>query len=264
VTSFVVCSACGTRIKAGRPHCLRCFEPLPLPGAPSRPSIFEALTWSSGTKVMAGAAALLTALSLVIIWQTSPQGVSAASRSAPVQAPTATAAARPGPAAAPAPAAQEQPEPVRPANGDEPFLDTPSSPSDGDGAVYRETWDHFKLARSAADEGKWTRAIQEYSVAARLSRSDAAAQYNLALAFHRRGDERDAIATFHKALALAPDAAAFRLPLAAAYENVGQFADAAREYRAFVAAAPESRGAERARSRIEALSTGSSGAGGSP
>jgi tetratricopeptide (TPR) repeat protein len=158
---------------------------------------------------MAGAAALLTALSLLIIWQTSPQRVTAESRSAPVQAQTATAAARPRPDAPPPPTVEAPPEPVRPANGDEPFLDTPSGPSDGDGAVYRETWDHFKVARTAADAGKWTRAIQEYGVAARLSRSDAAAQYNFALALHRRGDERDAIARFHKAVALAPDAAAF-------------------------------------------------------
>ena len=211
---------------------------------------------------MAGAAASLTALSLVIIWQTSPQEVAAASRSTTGQAQTATAAARPRPAA-PAPLPVEaQPEPVRPANGDEPFLDTPSGPSDGDGAVYRETLDHFKVARTAADQGKWTGAIHEYGVAARLSRSDAAAQYNLALALHRRGDERDAIATFHKAVALAPDAAAFHLPLAAAYENVGQFADAAREYRVFVAAEPQAPGADRARGRLEALSTGNSGGAG--
>lgn len=264
MTSFVVCPACGTRIKAGRPHCLRCFEPLPLPGTSLRPSIFVALTWSPGTKLMAGAAASVTALLLLILWQTSPTWSTAASQSTPVQAQTAIAVARPQLVSAPPPPAEERPEPVRPANGDEPFLDTPSGPSDGDGAVYRETWDHFKVARSAADAGQWTHAIQEYAVAARLSRSDAAAQYNLALALHRRGDERDAIATFQRAVALAPAAAAFHLPLAAAYENVGQFADAAREYRVFVAATPQGRDADRARVRIEALSTGNSGAVGSP
>jgi len=261
VTSFVVCPACGTRIKAGRPHCLRCFEPLPLPGALMRPSIFVALTWSPATKLMAGAAASLAALSLLIIWQTSPQRISAESRPAPVQAQTATAAARPRSDAPPPPAVEAPSEPERPANGDEPFLDTPSGPSDGDAAVYRETSDRFKVARTAADAGKWTRAIQEYGVAARLSRSDAAAQYNFALALHRRGDERDAIATFHKAIALAPNTAAFHLPLAAAYENVGQFADAAMEYRTFVAAVPQAPEADRVRGRLEALSTGSSGGG---
>jgi tetratricopeptide (TPR) repeat protein len=226
-----------------------------------RPSIFEALAWSPATKLMAGAGASLAALSLLIIWQTSPQRVTAESRPAPVQAQTTTAAARPRPDAPAPPTVEAPPEPVRPANGDEKFLDTPSSPSDGDGAVYRETLDHFKVARTAADEGQWTRAIQEYGVAARLSRSDAAAQYNFALALHRRGDERDAIATFHKAIALAPDATAFHLPLAAAYENVGQFADAAREYRTFVAAAPQAPEADRVRGRLEALSTGNSGGG---
>jgi hypothetical protein len=251
-----VCPACGTRIKAGRPHCLRCFEPLPLPGEKPRPSILVSMTWTRGTKAMAGAGASLVALCLAIIWQTTPSSATSVSPSAPAapRAIPAVTSRRPPPA--PAATTEPRPEPVRPPNGDEPFLDTPSGSTDGEGASYEETLDHFKAARAAVDAGNWTRAIEEYGAAARLSRTDAAAQYNLALAFHRRGDERDAIATFHKAIALAPNAAVFHLPLAAAYENVGQLADAAREYRVFVADAPEAPGADRARSRLEALSTG--------
>jgi hypothetical protein len=259
----VVCPACGTRIKSGRPHCLRCFESLPLPGSSPRPSILVSMTWSRGTKAMAGAGASLAALCLVVIWQTAPSQSTGVSRTAPVQVRAVTGGTPRRPAPEPANVVPRS-EPVRPPNGDEPFLDTPSGSSDGDGAAYRETLDHFKVARAAVNEGKWTRAIEEYGVAARLSRSDAAAQYNLALALHRRGDERDAIATFQKAVALAPAAAAFHLPLAAAYENVGQFADAAREYRAFVDAAPEARDADRARTRLGALTTGNSGSGGTP
>ena len=34
MAGYVVCQACGTRIKAGRGHCLKCFEPLPHPDDP--------------------------------------------------------------------------------------------------------------------------------------------------------------------------------------------------------------------------------------
>ena len=254
---FVVCPACGTRIKAGRAHCLRCFESLPDPDAMPLPSILVSLGWSRGTMWIGAAAASVAALALVaIIWRTAPEAIDDRARPAPA-AVIAAASGRPAPA--PGDVADALPEPVRPPNGDEPFLDTPSSPSDGDVARYRQTLDHFKLARAAADAGKWTHAIEAYGEAARLSQSDAAAHYNLALAFHRRGDERDAIAAFHKAVALAPDAAAFHLPLAAAYENVGQLGDASREYRAFVAAAPEAPEADRVRTRLAALSTGDTG-----
>ena len=31
MSGYVVCRSCGTRIKAGREFCLKCFEPLPHP-----------------------------------------------------------------------------------------------------------------------------------------------------------------------------------------------------------------------------------------
>ena len=261
MTEYVVCPACGTRIKAGRGHCLRCFEPLPAPGTVPPPSILTSLGWSRDKQLIVGAAAALAALALlVIIWQTAPEPPDGAAQDVPVQSRAATAPASTAPAAAPSATVETRPEPSRPPNGDEPFLDRPHGTADGDGVRYQELVEHFRLGRAAADGYQWTRAIDEYGAAARLSPGDAAAQYNLALALHRRGDERDAIAMFQKAIALAPDDAVFRMPLAAAFENVKQRADAVREYRAFLAAAPNAPEAERARERIEALSVGDSGA----
>ena len=37
MSGFVVCPNCGARIKAGRGHCLRCFETLPVEGAEEAP-----------------------------------------------------------------------------------------------------------------------------------------------------------------------------------------------------------------------------------
>lgn len=261
MTEYVVCPACGTRIKAGRGHCLRCFEPLPLPGTLPQPSILTSLGWSRGRQLIVGSVVTLAALALLcVIWQTAPQQTDDAAQPVPVQARAGAAPVPAAPATTPVATVESRAEAVRPPNGDELFLDRPRGTADGDGPHYQELVEHFRLGAAAADAYQWTRAIDEYGAAARLSPGDAAAQYNLALALHRRGDERDAIATFHKAIALAPDAAVFRMPLAAAFENVKQRADAVREYRAFLAAAPNAPEAERARERIEALSVGDSGA----
>jgi len=253
----VVCPACGTRIKAGRGHCLRCFEDLPAPGTPVPPSILVSLGWSRGKQAAVAGAALSAALALlVVIWQTSPETAAKGADPVPGKPRTVPVTAAAAPVSTAAATVGTRPEPARAPNGDEPFLDTPRGPSEGDGTAYQQTWDHFKTGRAAADARQWTRAIEAYGAAARVSPKDAAAQYNYALALHRRGDERDAIATFQKAIALAPDDPAFHVPLGAAFENVGQSADAAREYRAFVTAAPNAPDAERVRGRIEALATG--------
>ena len=47
---FVVCPSCGTRIKAGREFCLRCFEPLPTPERPVQPTIWVSLGLSDTKK----------------------------------------------------------------------------------------------------------------------------------------------------------------------------------------------------------------------
>ena len=274
MTEYVVCPACGTRIKAGRSHCLRCFELLPPPGTVSEPPIWVSLGWSPRKQLAVGISAALAALALVVvIWRTQPQqaddadagAVPPAASVAPSRAPAAPVAA-PAATAAVSPTGPDAPPPrLRGDEGEEQVIDTPRPPADGDVASasgrYQQTLAHFKLARAAADGGQWTRAIEEYGAASRLSPDDAAARFNLGLALHQRGDERDAIAAFQKAIALEPGAMAFHVPLGAAFERVGQIADAVREYKAFVATAGDSGEADRVRNRIELLSTGNPGSG---
>ena len=73
MSGFVVCKACGTRIKAGRGHCLRCFAPLPDPDVPVRPPLSESLGLSrnQGMLFAAGTAVAVVLLAMVI-WQTWP------------------------------------------------------------------------------------------------------------------------------------------------------------------------------------------------
>src|ERR1044072_531627 len=71
MSGFVVCPACGARIKAGRGHCLRCFETLPVEGAPEEPQPwYRSLQLSQGTTLIAGVALTLAALLLsALIWE---------------------------------------------------------------------------------------------------------------------------------------------------------------------------------------------------
>lgn len=264
MTEFVACPACGTRIKAGRAHCLRCFEPIPAPGTSPPPSIGVSLGWSPGKQLMVLGGAAVVALALVVvIWQTrleTPDDIPSQTTAQPAPPPPAAPARSPR-VTAPVTVVEPRVEPERPPNGDERFIDSPGASTDGDTNRLEQIADHFRVGRAAADANQWSRAIEAYGAAARLSPSDPAAQYNFALALHRRGDERDAVAAFLRAIVLAPNEAAFRLPLAAAYENLGQAADAVREYRTFLVAEPNDPDVGRVRGRIEALSMGAPASG---
>ena len=71
MSGFVVCPNCGARIKAGRGHCLRCFETLPVQGAPEAPEAwYRSLQVSQGTTLIAGVALTLAALLVsALIWE---------------------------------------------------------------------------------------------------------------------------------------------------------------------------------------------------
>lgn len=116
MSGFVVCRSCGTRIKAGRGHCLKCFEPLPDPDEPVRLPLSESLGLSRNQEIMlAVGTAVAVALLAVVIWQTWPtsdsdeaQPVSMpVSSAAPVQTPPVPALSdAPGQAAAESPAVE--------------------------------------------------------------------------------------------------------------------------------------------------------------
>src|SRR5258708_2273888 len=73
MSGYVVCQACGTRIKAGRPFCLKCFGPLPDPQAAVKIPLWETLGLSAPQKAMLGGAGVLVVAGLLfVIWQTRP------------------------------------------------------------------------------------------------------------------------------------------------------------------------------------------------
>src|SRR4029079_7536765 len=97
-----VCPQCGTRIKAGRAHCLRCLADLPAPDAPLRLPVWVSLGLSQQQQVTLGIVASVIVFALVaVIWQTTPGAVDDVPRPAPELA---TAPPRP-----PAPEPSEAP-----------------------------------------------------------------------------------------------------------------------------------------------------------
>ena len=100
MSGFVVCPACGSRIKAGRGHCLRCFETLPVEGAPEEPpSWFRSLKLSQGATLIAGVVLTLAALLFsALIWERATPAVDDVARPAPSTGKTTLAKA---PASAP-------------------------------------------------------------------------------------------------------------------------------------------------------------------
>jgi Flp pilus assembly protein TadD len=76
--------------------------------------------------------------------------------------------------------------------------------------------------------------VEQYRVASDLFPSDYPTQYNLAMALHKKGDDRAAIPEFEKAIGLAPGEPSFHLSLGISLEQVGRTTEAAREYRIFL------------------------------
>src|SRR5260221_13724812 len=73
MSGYVVCQACGTRIKAGRPFCLKCLGPLPDPKAAVKSPLWESLGLSTPQKAMLGGVGVLVVAGLLfVIWQTQP------------------------------------------------------------------------------------------------------------------------------------------------------------------------------------------------
>ena len=76
LNEFVVCPSCGTRIKAGREFCLRCFGPLPTAERPIKPPVWVSLGLSDTKKqVVAGVVAAAVISLGAVIYVTEPQEV---------------------------------------------------------------------------------------------------------------------------------------------------------------------------------------------
>jgi Flp pilus assembly protein TadD len=208
VSGFVVCQACGTRIKAGRGHCLKCFAPLPDPEEFVPPPLSESLGFSRNAQlgIWAGATFAATLLAFTI-WQTwpvrgddiaqpaDPASVAAAPR-APVPAPTTDA-----PEAAGRPAAE-------------------SSPADVGGGT----------TLAAADPNlEATRADYEQKLSAQPK--DPVLLNKLGEILERIGQVDEAAARFARAVSIQPLDATYRINLARAAGELGQMDRSVDQYR---------------------------------
>jgi Tfp pilus assembly protein PilF len=112
----------------------------------------------------------------------------------------------------------------------------------------------MNFANLAAALGQWGRAIDQYRETLLLARQDYAAQYALAIALQRKGDDELAIAEFTKARRLKQGEPAIALGLAASLERIGRKDEAVREYRDFLALQPNSSDADKVRVHLSTLS----------
>lgn len=290
MSGFVVCQSCGTRIKAGRKFCLRCFEPLPDPDAPVRTALWVSLGLSGGQQLILGVVVALAVVALVVvIWSRAPGPVDDLARPA---APSSTPASPDVSASADAPAVQppapdrlnrDSEAPVDPALQSardayeqqlaaqpddaetlnklgqllERMGDADEAAARFEGAVAlvpRKSDYRLNLARAASELGQWDRAVDQYREARRLLPNDYATQYGLALALQKKGDDQTAITEFEKARRLGPAEPGVPLALGASFERAGRTADAVREYRRFIEMQPKSADAERLKARLARLS----------
>lgn len=291
MSGFVVCQSCGTRIKAGRKFCLRCFEPLPDPDAPVRTPLWVSLGLSGGQQLILGIVVAIAVVALlVVIWNTAPGPMDDLAR--PAVAPSSTPASPDVSASAAAPTVQP-PAPDRLNRNSEPTVDPAlqsardayeqqlaTQPDDAEtlnklgqllermgnadeaaarferavALVPRKSDYRLNLARAASELGQWDRAVDQYREALRLLPNDYATQYGLALALQKKGDDQTAITEFEKARRLGPAEPGVPLALGASFERVGRTADAVREYRRFIEMQPKSADAERLKARLARLS----------
>ena len=212
---FVVCPSCGTRIKAGREFCLRCYGPLPTSERPLRPPIWKSLGLSQAKVQMIAAAVGALIIGLVaLIWFTAPPAIDDTARPA-----TAPAASRPA-AATPLLSQPQTPAAAENANPSAPFEPTVTA---GPG-----------IDRTALDA---KRALYEEEAAKHPS--DADLLDNLGIVLDQLGRSADAIPWFERAIALSADRPKFHIDLGHAAAGVGLWDRAIGEYREAVRLRPD-------------------------
>ena len=209
MSGFVVCPACGARIKAGRGHCLRCFETLPVEGAPEEPQPwYRSLQLSQGTTLIAGVALTLAALALsAVIWERATPAVDDVARPAlSTTKTTDSKATGRGPLV-------DAPAPIRAPILEPGFLD--ASKATGASAATVD----FAAARSASEQ-------------ALVKRPDDPETLNkLGQALVGLGKIDEAIPRFERATALAPDKWTYHFNLAHAASQLLLWDRAVAEYR---------------------------------
>lgn len=223
MSGYVVCTACGTRIKAGRGHCLRCFEPLPDPDTPILPPIWESLSFSQGKLMIVGAVFSVLVVSLgFMIWSTWPTEVDDIAR------PAGAATATPPPMGAGAPGQA----PAAVAVSDGPitgpgYLPISAVTSDSSRGAPAPAMGDPAAARAAFE-----RALVE-------NPNDPETLNNLGRTLLTLGQTGEAIKRFERAIAIAPGKAAYHFNLARTVALLGHLDQAVAEYREAVRQSPD-------------------------
>jgi tetratricopeptide (TPR) repeat protein len=211
VSAYVVCPACGTRIKAGREFCLKCFEPLPHPDAVVPTPLSVSLGLSAGQQAILSIVGGLAVVGLLaVIWQTRPVPIDDEVR------PDVRGAERPAPTAVAA----------------------PSTPSVQDfAAVHVEGFEPTPLppapqvklepAEVVALEARLAEYDQEL-----LKRADDSYLLNRkGQVLERLGRVGEAMTCFERAVASAPETPSYHFNLARAASALGRAESAIAEYR---------------------------------
>jgi predicted Zn-dependent protease len=214
-SEFVVCPSCGTRIKAGREFCLRCFGPLPTRERPVKPPIWVSLGLSDTKKQVVAAivAAMVIGLGVVIYMTEPPRVDDEAHPPAGHGTPT-----KPAPASAPVPAA------------------TPAPPAASDTAtssvgIYQPLPAATGPAMTPADVAALDEKRRTLEAELAKSPDDVGLLNDVGVALDRLGRAADAIPRFERAVALAPDQARLHLNFAHALAAIGLWDRAVGELR---------------------------------
>lgn len=223
MSGFVVCPNCGARIKAGRGHCLRCFETLPVEGATGPEGWWKSLQLSQGATLIAGVVLTLAALLLsAIIWETATPTVD------DIAHPASATPARPASGAPSRDAARDVPNsnPASSLVSDPSFVDPAHAGADslppGNVETARTTYEELLASQP----------------------NDPEVLNNLGQTLVRLGKVDDAIPRFERAAALAPDKWAYRFNLAYAAGQLLQWDRAATAYRQAAAISPTDRASQ--------------------
>jgi tetratricopeptide (TPR) repeat protein len=212
VSGYVVCRSCGTRIKAGRAFCLKCFEPLPEAGAAAPTSVWESLGLSATQQaVLTIGGGLIVVALFAVIWQTRPAGP-VDDEARPVGQP---AAARRPDAVPTTPASTESTAPA--GAGVEPFIPTAL-------AVAPAKTDPADMAALEARLASLDLQLAE-------RRDDADVLNRKGQVLELMGRVGEAVVCFEQAVKLAPETRSYHSNLAHAAASMGESERAITEYR---------------------------------
>jgi Flp pilus assembly protein TadD len=221
VSGYVVCPTCATRIKAGRAHCLRCGNDLPIEGVEVAPPIWVSLGLSQAhVMIIGGVAAAVVVVLLGVILKTQPVVVD------DIAQPVRQSEDRAHIAAEAAPVAEAPAEPTAVATA---TAYTP--PSGGLIADPASVIDSKRNGAAAFSSSNFEAARAAFEQAVAKDPNDADAMNNLGQTLVRLGKVSEAIGRFERAIALAPDKSAFHFNLAHAAGQLGQWDRAIAEYR---------------------------------